>query len=364
MDMLRNNILPVEVVFHPSWWFKNAGISFDEDFFFHPAKRVEAERKMEQVLYEHFGKYGLGENKDKDLPTVGAVHNAAGYLLSGMLGCELKFSENTPPEVIPANRDDLTLDPINTIFTAPALKRFEKLCDSLKTKYGYLTGDVNWGGVLNTALDLRGQMIFMDMFDNNDGVKAYLKQLAVITEKLVKGIEHETGSSSISVNRTVRHFEKTVYLHSECSVTMISEEQYKEFILPIDIEWSKRNRPYGIHFCGTDPHRFATNFSKIPHLDFLDVGWGGDLKVLRQHLPDTFLNIRLSPVEIVEQTPEQIRTTIIKLVNESGNPALTGVCCINMDDKVTDEQVSTIFETVFELRNKITIKCNLNGLNG
>ena len=34
---------------------------FDEDFFFHPAKRVEVERKMEQALYERWGRYGLGE---------------------------------------------------------------------------------------------------------------------------------------------------------------------------------------------------------------------------------------------------------------------------------------------------------------
>jgi DNA replicative helicase MCM subunit Mcm2 (Cdc46/Mcm family) len=28
------------------------------------------------------------------------------------------------------------------------------------------------------------------------------------------------------------------------------------------------------------------------------------------------------------------------------DPALTGVCCINMDDKVTDEKIDAIFEAV------------------
>jgi hypothetical protein len=54
----------------------------------------------------------------------------------------------------------------------------------------------------------------------------------------------------------------------------------------------------------------AASFAKIPNLDVLDVGWGGDLKVLRAHLPNTFLNIRLSPVELVKQTPGEIRQTI------------------------------------------------------
>ena len=49
--MLNDKILPVEIVLGPPWWFKNAGITFDEDFFFHPLKRVETEQKMEQVLH-------------------------------------------------------------------------------------------------------------------------------------------------------------------------------------------------------------------------------------------------------------------------------------------------------------------------
>ena len=114
----------------------------------------------------------------------------------------------------------------------------------------------------------------------------------------------------------------------------------------------EQNPPFGIHYCGSDPHRMASSFARIPHLDYLDLGWGGDVKILRSHLPDTFFNIRLSPVEIARQTQSEIRETIIRLVNDSGNPFLTGVCCINMDDSVTDDKIDVIFQTVTELRNK------------
>jgi hypothetical protein len=131
---------------------------------------------------------------------------------------------------------------------------------------------------------------------------------------------------------------------------MISVEDYENFLLPFDINWSQRFRPFGIHFCGPDPHRMAESYAKIINLDFLDVGWGGDLKILRKHLPRTFLNIRLSPIEIIGQTCDEINETIIRLVHDSGNPFLTGVCCINMDDKVGDDKVLEIFKTVEELR--------------
>lgn len=347
---IQDPILPAEVVFHPSWWFKNTGITFDEDFFFHPAKRVESERRMEQELFDRFGRYGLGEDRDKNLPVVGAVHLAAGYLVSGMMGCQLEFSENSPPEVLPAQKEDLALETPEVYFESDYFKRFRALCDTLKEKYGYIAGDVNWAGVLNIAMDLRGESIFIDMFDNPDAVRRYFGTIAAVIERFVKGMESETGTSSISVNRIVRHFRDPVFLHSECSATMISEEQYEDFILPLDADWSKRNRPFGIHFCGQDPHRFASSFAKLPQLDFLDVGWGGDLAELRKHLPGTFLNIRLSPVEIVRQSVEEVRKTIRQLVHDSGDLSKTGVCCINMDDQVQDEKVAAIFETCAELR--------------
>ena len=100
-DCLDNRLLPVDVVLHPSWWFHHEGITFDEDFFFHPARRVEVERKMEQVLHDRWGRFGVGEGRDADVPWVGPVHLAAGYLTSEMLGCRVDYFEDAPPPVIP-----------------------------------------------------------------------------------------------------------------------------------------------------------------------------------------------------------------------------------------------------------------------
>ncbi|MBN2377640.1 MAG: hypothetical protein JXD22_14675 [Sedimentisphaerales bacterium] len=348
---LSNPVLPVDIVLSPVWWYKHVGITFDEDFFFHPHKRVEVERKMEKVLYDRWGGFGLGNDRGKDIPYVGAVHLAAGFLLSEMLGCEVEYNPDTPPQVLPAQMDDLRLD-IEQIFTGSAFQRLLRLTENLKSKFGYLAGDVNWSGLLNLALDLRGQAFFMDMVDKPEPAKQFLKKIAQVIEKFFTFIEKLTGTTSISVNRVVRFFEKPVCLHSECSNTMISTDDYEKFIFPIDYAWSKKYRPFGIHHCGTDPHRFAESFALLPHLDFLDVGWGGNVKKIRQALPNTFLNLRLSPVEIIDQSVDEIRRTIIQLVEDSGNPRLTGVCCINIDDRITDDKITTIFETVFELRRK------------
>ena len=346
---LTTEPLPVDIVLAPEWWHKHAGISFDKDFFFHPARRLEAEQKMEKVLYEKWGQFGLGRDNEIQKPEVGAVHLASGYLISEMLGCEVEYRENHPPLVLPALQDKPSID-IDKAFQSQAFRRFLHLMEELKKRRGYLTGDVNWSGILNIALDLSGENLFLEMAMNEGQTKDYFSRLSKVIERFVSGVKKETGTSSISVNRNVRNFNKPVFLHSECSHTMISSEDYEKFLLPFDVEWSQRHRPFGIHYCGQDPHRHAQSFAKIPHLDFLDVGWGGDIKTLRKHLPGTFFNIRLSPVEIKHQPDEELRKIITGLVKDSGNPYLTGVCCINMDEEVEDTKIDTLFETVNDLR--------------
>jgi hypothetical protein len=346
--LLGQVMLPVDIVLAPEWWNKNEGLTFDRDFFFHPARRVEDEQKMEKALYDRWGNNGLGLNKNEKRPEIGAVHLAAGFLLSEMFGCTVNYTESHPPQVIPAGREDLKLN-TDEVFRSKAFNNIVNLWDALKAKHGRLTGDINWGGILNLAMDLRSENIFMDMMMIPEEVKIYFAKISSVIEKFTVQMQKETGTTSISVNRVVQHFSNSIFLHSECSHTMISAEDYENFLLPYDIEWSKK-RPFGIHYCGSDPHRMAEQFAKIPHLDFLDLGWGGDVRLLRKHLPDTFFNIRLSPVEIINQTNEQIAETIIRLVNESGNPYLTGVCCINMDENVSDDKIDTIFKTVETLK--------------
>ena len=346
---LDNDLLPADIVLAPDWWHRHAGIVFDEDFYYNPARRVEAERRMEQTLHDRWGQFGLGADCKRNLPLVGPTHLAAGYLLSEMLGCKVIYKPDTPPQVVPAGKEDLRLD-VDAAFESPAFKRFENLLEQLKTRHGGLAGDVNFGGVLNLALDLRGETLFMDLFDKPDESRAFFSRIAQVIERFVEGIEKQTGSSSISVNRCVKHIRQPVYLHSECSHTMISVEDYEKFLMDVDMAWSRRHRPYGIHYCGKAPHRYAETFAKIGELDFLDAGWGGDIRQLRRHLPRTFLNIRLSPVELATQSVEDIEQTIRRLVSDSDNPYLTGVCCINLDATIPDEKITAVLHTVQQLR--------------
>ncbi len=344
---LNTRKYPVDIVLAPEWWYTHTGITFDRDFFFHSTKRVEAEAKMERILYDRWGQYGLGS---KDVrPEIGPVHLAAGYLLQEMLGCEVRYREGHPPQVIAAKQDRLSVDP-EAAFASRAFKDFETLCDQLQLRHGYLTGDVNFAGILNIALDLRGEELFIDMYTAPESVRRQFANIAEVITRFVDFVQSKTGTSSISVNRNVRHLHKPVVLHSECTYTMISEKDYEKFLLDFDIRWSRHYETFGVHYCGSDPHRYAASYSKIPNLAFVDVGAGGDVSVMRRYLPKTFLNLRLNPVTLRDQHPDEIQKNVITLAEASQNPYLTGVCCINMDDTITDDHINAIFDAVEHLK--------------
>lgn len=52
---------------------------------------------MEQALYDRWGQYGLGLERNESQLVIGAVHLAAGYLISEMLGCEVEYKEDSAP---------------------------------------------------------------------------------------------------------------------------------------------------------------------------------------------------------------------------------------------------------------------------
>lgn len=55
-----------DITFHPSWWHKNVGICFSQEFFDDPGYRMECDIKMRKALYERFGAYGIGEKDPRN----------------------------------------------------------------------------------------------------------------------------------------------------------------------------------------------------------------------------------------------------------------------------------------------------------
>ncbi|MFN2105826.1 MAG: hypothetical protein ACK2UJ_13195, partial [Candidatus Promineifilaceae bacterium] len=74
--LMADQLIPVELVFNPNWWYRTAGISFDESFYFDPTMRIRNDVIMRRVLHERFGKMGMGEADPQPRPIIGSQHVA------------------------------------------------------------------------------------------------------------------------------------------------------------------------------------------------------------------------------------------------------------------------------------------------
>lgn len=340
------SFLPAEVVFHPSWWHRHYGMTFREDFFFDPRKRVACEQAMRAALHVRFGDLGLGEANAVPRPVIGPVNIAAGWLPSGVLGCEIRFYDHASPEVIAANLNDEQIMALQVpdLETNQLFSKLIAMMDALEALYGHLEGDVNWEGLLNVALNIRGSQLLADFYENPALARHLLDVVAATLKKITTYVRQRTGSTSVAVNRIVGAVDPRISLHPNCSVQMISPKMYHEFLLPYERELAGELYPYGVHHCGVDMHKVAKEYAQVEGLEFFDVGWGSDVAACRAALPDAFFSLRLSPIRVATLTPREITADTEALLRAAGPLSQAALCCINLDDTVPDENVRAIFQ--------------------
>jgi len=336
--------IPVEVIFNPNWWCCHYGISFDRSFYLDKGTRIQNDLVMRQALLARFS---LGETDPQPRPIIGSMHVAGGFVLPALFGSEIRFAEKEAPTPIPLN---LSREKIFEL-KAPNLKTTWPMdvliadMDALEAEYGHVVGDFDTDGILNTALHLRGQQLFTDFYKNPDLIHHLFSLIAETTLEIASYLKNRTGTCAIATNRSILNVDPQIYLHSNCSVQMISPATYEKYLLPYEMHLAEYIQPYGIHHCGNNLQLYASAYGKVP-LVFLDVGWGSDVARCRDAFPKTFLNLRLSPVDMLWKKPEEIREITTRLLDAGYSPGKTGVCCINMDNGTPDENVEAMMKAV------------------
>lgn len=342
--------IKVDVTFHPEWWHKHAKVSFREEFFTDPDYRIDCDIKMRKVLYEKFGDLGLGEKEPKPRPIMGSNLIASGYLFSGMMGCSIRYFESKPPEVICANMTENSIDLLdkNKILNHELWQQTLKQFETLEKKYGYVESHINLQGVQNIAFDLRGNELFIDYYENPELVK---KLVEVITRMMIDTGKFITARSKVSshgVTAITGLVMPDVYLTSNCTVEMISNDIYEEFLLQADNQLSQEFKPFGIHHCGKSMEHVIDGYKRVKGLKFAEVGAGSNIAAVRQALPGVFLNLRYSPVKIKTASENEIVTDIENMARATGE--LYSISCVGIDSEVNDQQVKNFINCVKSIK--------------
>lgn len=339
---MSGNPIPVEVIFNPNWWFHYYGIRFGEEFYFDREQRIRNDLMMGRALRERFG---LGAGCGEPRPVLGSQYVAGGFVVPALLGVEIRFSDNQAPWPVPrslSRNEALALSPPEIETTWP-MSHLAEDAEWLQRQFGSVVGDLNTDGMLNTALQLRGQQFFLDLVEDEE-LAAHLCSVIVETQaRVAEFLRQRTGTCSVAVNRSILHVDPAIYLHANCSNQMLSPELYRRRLLALECRLAKRLQPFGIHHCGGNLHKFASLYAETGAV-FYDVGWGSDAAQCSRALPDAFLNLRLSPFRMLRCRADEIRADAERLLLAANRATQVGLCCINMDYGTPDENVLALLE--------------------
>lgn len=342
-----DTLLPVELVFNPNWWHQAAGISFDEPFYLDADTRIANDVLMRRVLHERYGDIGLGDANPQPRPVVGSMHVAGGFVIPALMGARIRFESSAAPQ---PESTQWTIEQIEAMHVPDwknlwPMKQLIADMDRLEAQYGYLIGDLNTDGLLNVAYHFYGADLFIDFYQAPDRVRRFLSLISELIVEVAAYIKSRTGSYSIAVNRMAERLAPAPFLHGNCSVQMISPENYREMQLPIEQRMAEKLTPFGIHHCGDNLHRVAAEYAHLP-LACVEAGWGSDIAKVREALPDVFLNLRLSPIRMLQCTPQEIAQDTESLLLAAGAVEKVGVCCINMDHGTPDDNIHAMYEVI------------------
>ena len=305
--------LRVSLGFTPSWFNKRLGIDFAEQWHSDPVYRYEALLKMKQELHRTFPMIPYFQVKMEDgiertCATISGVH---GIVLIPMLyGIEPLYRVDRWPDAKGGTRVEKAqlehLEPFD-LQTHPVMAQLFEQMDTIEERWGQIQGYLNYQGVLNVAMKVRGSEIFLDIYDDPDFAHFFFDHIARTIEAVSKLVQERQRRSGFYVNQLSM---------SNCVVNMISPQQYEDFILPHDLRLSKEYERFGIHTCNWDVTPYIDALRKIEKMGYLDSGMMADMRKAKAMFPKARRAVLYSPAKLQESPVEEIKRDMEKIYEE------------------------------------------------
>jgi hypothetical protein len=321
----------VHVSFSPDWFAARMGLDMGERWHTDALARRESFVAMARALNAEFPRLKLGGDPAEIKGGLSQIANCAP--MAALFGQEVMYSRSAWPDNNRRLLDDSAADSLRV----PAFESGEfftdlmRQMDVIQREWGAIDGELNYQGILNTAFRLRGEQIFTDMATAPERAHHVLDVVCETTMRFADAVYERQARSGVT---------KDYFVTSNCVVNMISEEHYREFVLPYDRKLSGHYAHFGVHNCGWKVDAYAGAYSEIRDLGYLDFGIQSDLVRLKKLFPRAVLTVILNPDDVVGRTAAEVRAALEKL-----RDAL-GVCRIllgSLDGRTPSTQVDAFF---------------------
>ncbi len=290
--------------FLPSWWHQNYGLAFGERMVFDPDYRLEAHRFMARTVHARFPRLHIGS---PDPPLRGVLPDFGNAITAAAAGCEVIYpldnypwNHHLPPDRIPGLKAPVD---ISQAFPYCEIK---SQVETLRGKLGEnFPAAFNSRGVLNDALLIGGADFFVWLAEGDP----LAHTLVDYSQAMLR--------STIDYNYQRWRYPELTFL-ANCTVMMVSPTMYQDRFLRYDQEAERRlagyGIPFGVHHCGSF-ERYAHAYRQIPHLAWIEIGWGSDPSVALNLFPEATVQSILSAVFLANASLSQVRSRIMEILD-------------------------------------------------
>jgi hypothetical protein len=209
------------------------------------------------------------------------------------------WPNNLPGDFLPKEWLE-KLEPFD-VNEAPVVRQLLGQMDIIEEKFGPVHGYLNYQGIMNIALKLRGNDIFLDIYDDPDFVHHLFGHIADTIGKVSKLVQERQRRSGFYVN---------LLSMSNCVMNMISPDQYREFVLPCDSALSREYERFGIHTCNWNVTPYIDVLRSIEKIGYIDMGMMSDMRRVREVYPDARRAVLYPPVQLEQKNLGQIEKDI------------------------------------------------------
>jgi len=332
----------VSLGLEPGWYAQRCGVDFSEKWHKDPYYRYETLKNMKQELVRAFPSVTYWDiSCSDDLATISGCYGA--YPIPHAFGIPLVYAPNRWPALVPGKKLEITeiekLD-AEKILSGPVVEELFSQMDTIEKEWGKIHGYLNWQGILNNAFNLRGQEIFLDIYDKPDFVHHFFSIIYEVMVRLAQRVQERQRRSGFDINQMSV---------SNCVMNMISPEQYEEFVFPYDSKIAYQFERFGVHTCNWNVTPYIEVLSRLPKLGYLDMGIMSDLPRVKETFINTYRAVLYSPVTLQEAGLKEIRRDMEKIYRE------LSPCDVVMADiqaTTPDESVNQFIEICRNLESK------------
>lgn len=291
--------LRIEIGFTPAWYRQHLDIDFGQRWHTDVVYRRDTVIAMRAELRRRFPGSAIGgiDRPDRPLDLLTGVFGGAP--VAAIFGLPVVYAADNWPNVEHRylSPEEMAALEMPDLARNPFLNQLLAQVDRIIALEGRCEGFINWQGVLNTAQRLRGPDIFLDLYETPGACHRFFKIITDVMLEATRRLREKQHAGGADYRFA------TV---SNCSVNMISPEQYAEFLLPCDRRIAAALDIIGIHNCAWTADPYLDHYASIPNLGYIDMGLDSDLRRARALMPTTRRAIMYTPMDLANKSERDI----------------------------------------------------------